>query len=303
MRKILFIFAVSLLFGAVLTQSAQAAEFSVRSEVQRLSVGDEVTLDILLDTEGEQINAFEGNVTLPDKLKIESLRDGSSLASLWVDAPRIATRHNVTFSGIIPGGYTGNNAVLFSLIARAVQEGTGTVAWGGLRTLLNDGKGSTTPASGTSLAYTVLGTSTMPAPSAPSDSVPPEPFSVVLTRDPNIFDGKWFAVFVAQDKGSGIDRYEVAELPGRQLASSNALPWQVASSPYLLLDQSHQSTVYVRAIDRVGNVRVAVAPAVLTAWYQSAWVWSIVGIGLLAMFVGLGGVILVRGYAYKRRRQ
>ena len=30
-------------------------------------------------------------------------------------------------------------------------------------------------------------------------------------KDPNVFDGKWFLVFAALDKGSGIDHYEVME--------------------------------------------------------------------------------------------
>jgi hypothetical protein len=44
-----------------------------------------------------------------------------------------------------------------------------------------------------------------------SDIEPPEDFAPIISSDQNLFEGKQVLVFAAQDKGSGIDRYEVKE--------------------------------------------------------------------------------------------
>lgn len=84
------------------------------------------------------------------------------------------------------------------------------------------------------------------------DSVPPEPFNVRLTRgDQNIFGGRSFISFTTTDVTSGVDHYEV--LDGGETGT-----WQVATSPYLLLDQSDSPSVHVRAVDKAGNARETV---------------------------------------------
>ena len=77
--------------------------------------------------------------------------------------------------------------------------------------------------------------------------------------------GKSFLVFDAQDKGSGIDHYEVLEKPQSQ--SIFTLPffkkeqWVSGQSPYLLQDQKLQSLILVKAFDRANNTMVATLPA------------------------------------------
>lgn len=301
LNSIFFLLLLSATFYILNPIPVLAAEFSVSTGTQHLRVGDEAQLEVLLDTEGEQLNAFEGSLAAPDMLEITGVRDGGSVAPLWVEAPRLVAHNVVPFSGVIPGGYAGKGVVLFSLTARAVREGAGAVTFSGLRALLNDGRGTATPASASPLQLTVLGTTAAPVALTFKDTVPPEPFSVALTRDPNVFAGRWFAVFVAQDKGSGLDHYEVAEVEGSPVASSSALPWQEARRPYPLLDQTRQSTLYVRAIDRAGNVRVAVVPAAVHPWYRNLGVWSIVGVGVLVLVAMLMALIFARRYAKKPR--
>jgi len=58
-------------------------------------------------------------------------------------------------------------------------------------------------------------------------------------------DGKYFLVFSTQDKGSGVDHYEVRE--GRFGGFSEV------SSPYILKYQSLDKKIFVKAIDKFGN--------------------------------------------------
>ncbi|GAI25310.1 unnamed protein product, partial [marine sediment metagenome] len=61
------------------------------------------------------------------------------------------------------------------------------------------------------------------------DTTPPEASQLKIGKDPSIFEGKYFLSFVAQDKMSGVDYYEVKE--GKR-------DWKRVESPYLLEDQS-----------------------------------------------------------------
>ena len=65
----------------------------------------------------------------------------------------------------------------------------------------------------------------------------------------NIFDGKYFLVFATQDKGSGIDHYEVSE--------DNGASFIPAVSPYLLKNQSLDTKIIVKAFDKKGNEKIA----------------------------------------------
>ena len=100
------------------------------------------------------------------------------------------------------------------------------------------------------------------------DTESPEDFNLTVANDPSVFDGRYFLVFAAQDKGSGVDHYEVKE--GR---------WgrfRKAESPYFLTHQNLNRDVYVKAVDKAGNERVAVTRArVHNAWWESYRLFAI----------------------------
>ena len=94
-----------------------------------------------------------------------------------------------------------------------------------------------------------------------ADDVPPQEFSIRLEKDEKTFGGRYYIVFNTTDKQTGLDEYQVMEESldsfwdfdwGRADA-----PWVTARSPYVLEDQSLNSTIRVRAIDKAGNEYVA----------------------------------------------
>ncbi len=90
-----------------------------------------------------------------------------------------------------------------------------------------------------------------------NDSTPPEAFTIGVYRDPSLFSGQWFAVFSTVDKQTGVDHYDVAEVPIPQLTEpQEQWNWTRAVSPYLIKDQSMNEVIAVRAIDSAGNARV-----------------------------------------------
>ena len=88
--------------------------------------------------------------------------------------------------------------------------------------------------------------------------------------------------FTTQDKGSGIERYEIQE---RRKPTIDNRSWIVAESPYVLNDQVLHSFIDIRAVDKAGNVRVAtVPPKYPLAWYQNYKILGII-LGVLSMLI------------------
>ena len=201
------------------------------------------------------VNAVEGELGIPSMLKLEEIRDGNSLISLWNLRPEVQD-NKVSFSGIIPGGWRGNVGPLFSFIILAEEEGAGALEVDSARVLLHDGFGTSVPVD--------LGSVTLNVDSSIAlkdlvgeieDLEPPEVFTIEVSSDPNIYEGDYFIAFSTQDKGSGIDHYEVLETNERLDGFEG--DWEEVESPYRLKDQSLRSFIYIRAIDRSGNVRMA----------------------------------------------
>ncbi|HTW96625.1 MAG TPA: hypothetical protein VMD74_03145, partial [Candidatus Methylomirabilis sp.] len=218
----------------------------------------------------------EGKLLFPkDLLELSDIKDGDSIMNLWVERPReiatsSATLGEIIFSGITPGGYQGAHGLVFTAVFTPKDEGAGVIDIGGARALLNDGEG--TPDSLTISPWSFTISKNLPIMLGPSeeDLTPPEEFKPEISSSTAIFSGRWFLVFTAQDKGSGIAGYAVFE--SKQLKSVDqisASDWTSAETPYLLKDQSLKSYLYVKAIDKAGNERVeTIAPRHPSPAYQ-----------------------------------
>lgn len=258
---------------------ARAAEFRVATDGQAMNNGASFEAKITVDTQGESINAFEGTVTFSNEVLAPlAVREGGSIVNFWVERPRTSASGAMRFSGLIPGGFTGQG-FLFSVIFRAVKPGNGTIAVADPRALRNDGAGS--PAYARSVDVRVAVSNIV----ASSEDVPPiedaalpEPFTPVITRDPELFGGKYVLVFATQDKQSGIDHYEVCERSIHQCV--------VAENPYPLHYQGLGWNIFVKAVDKTGNERIAALPAFMhLSWYQGFLPLAILGVFMCA-FIG-----------------
>jgi len=128
-----------------------------------------------------------------------------------------------------------------------------------------------------------------------ADTTPPTEFSVTLGSDKSIYAGRYFIAFSTTDKQSGIDHYEVIEEPiddfNLFLWGGIDAPWKKVRSPYLLKDQSLNSTIRVKAIDKAGNEYIAtLIPDESIRGVNSRMIFSIVigasGVVVLLVLVG-----------------
>ena len=266
------IFSFSLLvFSLTLTKSAMAAEVYFGTEGKEFGIEKNFEIKVFLNTEGESVNAIEGEIVFSTStLEFQEIRDGASFISFWVNKP-FFNGNSVIFSGILPGGYTGTQGYLFSLVFRAREVGEMTIDAENMRVLRNEPAGSQALLKISSLKLQIKEQSLVPEFLFPDDTELPEPFTPQITKDPTIFDGKRFLVFAAQDKSSGIDHYEVKEQ-----TKFHEGEWIVAESPYLLKDQKLHSTIFVKAIDKKGNERTAMLAAGNQPSFKEKYVLQII---------------------------
>lgn len=221
-----------------------------------LSSTDEFYLDVQLDTEGEYVNAIEGVVTFPDDLvEIVDIYNGRSVVTSWLTYP-VEDGSSVVFAGIMAGGFKeaidpvkniGLPGNIMRIVFRPLQQGAGTISFDNASVYLNDGTGSLASLTTDSLSF-VLSQDGIKMTEYIEDLTPPEIFEPIITKQENVFDGRYFVIFETKDLGTGIDYYEIKEGRGE---------WQKASSPYELNDQSLKSPIKIKAVDVAGNEIIA----------------------------------------------
>ncbi len=263
MRRTLFILGIFFL----LPLSLQAAELHIISPAM-VGVGESLEVEVLLSSADEPVNALEVVLELSPNLELQKIDDGSSVVLFWTESPQ-SKGGSIVFSGIMPGGFNEVGGSVLRLIVKAKAAGAAYVRAVNAKAYRNDGEG--TPVT---LTVHSFSTEIQQAPTGQgarvemADYEPPEPFTIELVQDPNMFEGAWFAVFATQDKGSGIARYEVCE--GKECADT--------VSPYVLKNQKPDATIVVKAYDRSGNVRVE------TLSHPVSW-WVYIGALLLVLLV------------------
>jgi len=261
--RILIVCVLIFVFYIFIIETVNAAKLNFVSPTQEFAVGQQFQVDLVLNTENEEINAVEGKVIFPGELlELKEIRDGNSIVNFWIERPKIEQDGTICFSGIIPGGYNDGQGLILSITFLAKKEGNGAIKFGEVKALRNDGQGTEVPLTISNFQFSISKEVLTTQPPVPEikDLEPPENFKPEIASDPTIFEGKWFLVFAAQDKGSGIDHYEVCEGKRKCLT---------AESPYLLQNQSLDKEIIVKAIDKSGNERSVTIPARFArAWYK-----------------------------------
>lgn len=253
--------------------------------------GGTFDVQVVLNAEDESINTIGGTIVIPQRLfEIEHIHDGGSVVSLWIEQPE-SKKGAVSFAGAIPGGYRGEEGLLFTMQLKALAEGNGIIQAEDVQAFLSDGLGTKLVGRGLD-EHIVIETGEIADEETLKDGVPPEAFTPLVITDPDVFGGSYIVVFATQDKGSGTAYFEIQE-------NGNPRPspelWRQESSPYVLHDQALSSYIHVKAVDNMGNVRIAtISPE------KGGLTITLIAI-LALMFIT--GVFLVWKYVVRRRIQ
>jgi len=268
-------FALLSLVFLFLGSQAQAAELFFDSANKTVGLGQTIEMPFFINTQGEVVNAVDGAITYPkDMVEIQEVRDGDSVITLWVDQPSVAGG-KLAFSGVTPGGYRGDHGRIFSVVFKAIKSGEIVFTPVNNRVLLNDGQGTLAKLAAAPFHVSVSDNQSVSTPSSEIiDNDPPEVFVPSVVRDNNIEGNKWFVVFATEDKGVGIDHYEIQESAKNKPDDSR---WAPAESPFFLKNQALSSYIFVKAVDKKGNQRIAVIPP--SVEYEKYIIWGILIVG------------------------
>lgn len=288
MRKNSLLFWVIPALFLCVGHTAQAASLYMDPAFANLSRGDAVAVSVRLDTneaEEECINAVDGVITYSENIVPVDISTGDSIFSIWVEQPKIDTeKRTITFAGGIPNGYCGRipgdprlTNTLVTLVFRSPGFSVGAAGSSATSSAkiefaqettayLNDGFGTKAPLAlyGTNIDLSKTAGAVLQDPwreAVIADNIPPGDFSIALFKDTVAFNKNYFISFNANDKQTGIDQYLVMEEPLSKIAKFDwgraDAPWVVARSPYELEDQSLNSIIRVKAIDKAGNEYIA----------------------------------------------
>jgi len=285
--------ALVIIASFLIVAPAFATETFFGTKTQEMKAGQSFEVGVFINTDNEEINAIEGKIIFPqDLLEIKKINDGNSIINFWIEKPKSTSEGQIAFSGIIPGGYNDSRGLIFSITFLAKKEGSGAIEFNGVKALRNDGKGTEAPLTISNFQFLISNLPAgepVPQVATPKteDRNPPEEFTPQIAADPALFKGEWFLVFATQDKGSGIDHYEVCE--GKRKCIT-------AESPYVLQNQNLDVEIVVKAIDKSGNERDVTIPARFArSWYKD---YAILAILIIAALVYLIWKIL-----WKKRRK
>jgi len=267
---------------------ASAATIYIDPGRGTLGRGDAITtaVRIMPDKQtGECINVIDAVVTYTENIQPVDISVGRSIVSLWVEPPTINKENRtITFAGGIPNGYcdrVDGDPRLTNVIAEIIFRSPGMQVGGSDETearidfapetqvLLNDGSGTRAPLIALGGTFVLEKTSSSGGivdewrDVVRADNQSPEEFSIELVKDEEGIDfgGRYYIIFNTSDKQSGITHYEIMEEPVVKLGQFNwgglDAGWVKESSPYVLDDQTLNSIIRVKAIDKAGNEYIA----------------------------------------------
>lgn len=271
-------FGLALIFSA---NFAQAASSSFILSTGQVRVGDVFVAELNLEDLNQKINAMDGLIIFdPAFLQVKDVSTGDSVFNLWPRTPDFTSiEGKIMFTGGVPSGTMGGSIVKIAFLAKKAGQANFYLS-DDSALYLNDGKGTKTSAQNQKVALTILESDgSVPAQntwqeSLSSDKFAPKNLIIQLGKDPYTFDGKYFISFFAEDKESGIDHYEVKE---------GDKDFVTTASPYVLIDQSLKSKIFVKAVDKAGNAKT-VEFKNTKAFYLQPWFIALV-LALIVYFI------------------
>ncbi len=309
--KISCLLVFLLVFFSVFASLTQAAELYLKSSQTQYAPNEIFKVGVYLNvTSGEKVTAIEGKIKYnPQDLKAIEFLTGNSILT-FVDQPKIDQSNGlISFSGIIPGGYTGQllgdpgesnllGTIAFEILKTNNLLTTIQVA-SDSRVLVDAGQELKTNLVFKSLTIHINPQEVVLHPFneletlKEADKIPPEDFKPEIIQ----INGQYFLVFNTQDKQSGIDHYELIILKENLLGQLTPLSnFSKVTSPYPIHENDLQQIIQIKAIDKAGNERVVLLYPLQgrIKWYQNYWLWDIILVGLLLLIYSIRKVLWKR---------
>jgi hypothetical protein len=271
------LFLWSCILGGLVSVPVHAAEVSFVVVPSTVPQDTASVIEVRIHPEGEMINAVEGVVgvssTGEDDAVSIVLETGGSLFSLWPVPPTFDSDEGVVrFTGGTPENIT-EEGMVFRMRIFSKKDTDMTLSWLNGSAYRGDGSGASIGISSRSLRLALTQNEPNLINPASADSRPPRFESLIVSQDPDVFEGKYFISFNAIDDVSGVVRYEVVE---------NHTTTEVTNGIYVLMDQERRSKVVVIAYDQAGNSTSVKVPTLYTPYITYG---SLIILGVLLVWI------------------
>lgn len=142
-----FLFSILIILGFLLVPSDRiyAASLSLSPGSTNVSVGNILSLKVLLNTGNKYVNNTEATVQFPtDILEVVSITKASSIFTLWVEEPSFSNyTGKVVFNGGVPSpGFNGTSGYIATITFKAKRAGSASVILTDATARENDGLGT-----------------------------------------------------------------------------------------------------------------------------------------------------------------
>lgn len=291
---LLFLVFISVFLFNIVRAQAVTIYFESRSSM--IYQDNTFIVDLKISTPDTEINVLEGTILYDkDKLELKEISTGNSIFSLWPKPPTIyGNRGELSFIGGVPKGFKGKTGDVFKIIFTAKKNGQTKLDFlDDVFAFLNDGKGTQISPQLKSLTLEILERSPGFLEKdewqelIAQDKIPPKFVEAIISRNPNIFDNKYFVSFFATDEGAGINYYEIKEGDNE---------FKRIESPYVLKDQTLKGAVQIKAVDKAGNESIII-PEISSAtgtYYNVYLILIVVGLFIFVIIFWIWRLLLIK---------
>lgn len=154
-------------------------------------VGDILSVDVLVNTQGESINNSDAVINFPSGLlEIISISKSNSIFSLWVEEPAFSNSAGaISFNGGLPTpGFDGVAGKIVNIVFRARNAGAASLIFSSGAVRANDGYGTDVLETSTSAKFNLISVEVPVA--APSAGVPDSP---TISSPTHTNSAKWYS--------------------------------------------------------------------------------------------------------------
>ncbi|MFA6339088.1 MAG: cohesin domain-containing protein [Candidatus Paceibacterota bacterium] len=185
-KTILAILVAVFTFG--IFSVANAATLSLTPVSSDVGIGEKITINVRIDSEGVGINAAQATIRFPkDILEVVSLDKTSSAFSFWLDEPTFSNTDGViTFTGGTPYGVSGSAVKVLNIEFKAKGNGNGTVSLLETAVTASDGSGTNVLSKTNDAVITVSSQRVVPKVPEPQQIVRTPVASEKLPSKPNL---------------------------------------------------------------------------------------------------------------------
>lgn len=176
MRTIIYTAFITMI--ALCAETASAATLSWVPGTGAFNIGDTITLDLKINSEGVGVNAAQATIRFPkDALQVDTLDKTNSAFNFWLEEPTFSNTDGViSFAGGTPYGISGASIEVLKVTFIAKSVGTPVISITDSAVTASDGTGTNVLSKTNDATITISPTITTPTPVI----TPP----VQITREP-----------------------------------------------------------------------------------------------------------------------